>query len=187
MRTIEAQREEWVPILRERIQQQRAQAELAASRHYNPTYGVREWRAIDTSMRQAVEQRQRRHATRQQAHRPRQRSFWGWMLMLMGAAMLIGFNFNQIGTVAGKLSSSIHLAAWLEEMQIQMGTNVSSVLGVIWLFVTAWWNALAVSLSNPPRPDDIEYAYLFATAVFGLALLPMLLYLLGRLVHRLFP
>jgi DNA-directed RNA polymerase subunit RPC12/RpoP len=51
----------------------------------------------------------------------------------------------------------------------------------------AWLDAFTASLADPPGPDDPEYTYLFATVVFQVALLPIALYLLLRLIRRLFP
>jgi DNA-directed RNA polymerase subunit RPC12/RpoP len=51
----------------------------------------------------------------------------------------------------------------------------------------AWLGVFAASLADLPGPDDPEYTYLFATVVFQIALLPVAIYLLVRLIRRLFP
>lgn len=53
--------------------------------------------------------------------------------------------------------------------------------------VAAWLGAFTASLRGLPGPDDPEYTYLFATVVFQVALLPVAIYLLARLIRRLFP
>src|SRR5574341_16653 len=50
----------------------------------------------------------------------------------------------------------------------------------------AWWSSFLFTLDNLST-DSQEYSYLFASAVFGLAVIPILLYFLHRILRRLFP
>lgn len=182
LRRLEERRLEWLPILREHIEQARAREEQEASRR-DPLYGVREWRAIDEEMREAAAQRQQRHA----AAGSRWRAVWGWIALIFGVAWLFSANYEAIAALVRGLSAAWDASAWLVGLQGWYHVEIEPLLHAVWAFLQAWWAALALTLSRPPNADEAEYAYLFASLMFGLALLPVLLYLLGRIVRRLFP
>ncbi len=183
LRRLEERRLEWVPILREHVEQARIREEWEANRRHDPLYGVREWRAVDGQMRKAAAQRQQRHA----AGRSRWAAVWGWVVLIVGVAWLLGANHREVAALARSLPASLDPAIWFVGLQSWYHTEVGPLVGAVWAFLQGWWAALSLTFSHPPAVDEPEYAYLFASFLFGLALLPVLLYLLGRLVRRLFP
>jgi hypothetical protein len=186
-REVEARRETWVPIVQQQISQQRARDELEANRHVDPTYGVAEWRTIDTQMRAAVEQRQQKFASRRAVKNTKRRVFWGWVWLLIGAAWLIGANYDELAPLVQEWVRSAQPAAWVEQAWSLLPPGAASFLTGNWAWLQSWWVSFQASLSEPAQPSDLEYAYLFATVVFGVAMLPILFFLLGKIVRRLFP
>ena len=179
----ETERSTWVPALQEHIQQTQARQELEAERHFDPTYGVTEWRAIDRQMRRAVEARKQRH-DRQRAHRQQQRGrFWGWLWLIVGMGWLVWANRARMMAYL----QSVQVDALLTPFNAWRTTTVGPVVERTLSWLQQWWAAFSISLANSPDPGDPAYAYLFATAVFGLAVMPALIYLLGRLVRAIFP
>lgn len=183
LQRLEERRLEWVPILREHVEQAHTREEWETSRRHDPSYGVREWRTIDEQMREAAAQRRQRHA----AGRSRRAAIWGWVALIVGVVWLLGANYREVVAWARALPASLDPAAWLISLQGWYQAEVEPLARAIWAFFQGWWAALLLTLSQPPATDEPEYAYLFASFMFGLALLPVLLYLLGRLVRRLFP
>ncbi len=178
LESVEAQREEWVPILRERVRQQKAQEELEANRRYNPTYGVAEWRTIDRQMREAAHQRQQKFADQRAGKRARRRRFWGIVGVLGGLTWLIVDNYELIVPVVG---------GWFAALQAWYTSAVQPGLETALIWLDGWWSSFTVSFGQPFGPQDPEYVYVFASIIFGAALIPVLIALLGRLVRRLFP
>lgn len=173
----ENQRQTWVPELRQRILQQRLQAEVAAHQIHNPSYGVSEWRAIDAQWQQATQNRQTRHATVRASRRRWWSGFWGWAGVLAGVAALIISNHDLIASAMGPASQQV--STWFAASVTPLLLNANTDLGV-------WWQSFAASFGSRLDKNDPWYAYLFATGVFGLAVLPALIYLWGRLIKRLF-
>lgn len=173
----ENQRQTWVPELRQRIQQERLRAELAAHQIHDPSYGVAEWRAIDARWQQAAQDRQARHAVARTARRRWWNGFWGWAGVLAGMVALLLLNRDLIASAVEPASGQIQ--AWLAATAIPFLQNVDASLG-------SWWESFSASLGSGLDKNDPWYAYLFATGVFGLAILPALIYLWGRLIKRLF-
>jgi predicted RNA-binding Zn-ribbon protein involved in translation (DUF1610 family) len=178
LESVEARREEWVPILRERVRQEKAREELEANRHYNPTYGVTEWRAIDRQMREAAQQRQQKFADQRAGKRARRRRFWGIVGVLGGLIWLIAANYEYLSPFVND---------WIVSLRAWYVSAIQPSLEVALAWLTVWWGAFAASLGQPFGPEDEGYSYVFATIIFGIALLPVLIFLLGRLVRRLFP
>jgi hypothetical protein len=178
LESVEARREEWVPILRERVRQQKAREELEANRRYNPTYGVAEWRTIDRQMREAAHQRQQKFADQRAGKRARRRQFWGIVGVLGGLTWLIADNYELIAPIVG---------GWIAALQAWYTSAVQPGLETALVWLGVWWDSFAASFGQPFGPQDPEYVYVFASIIFGAALIPVLIVLLGRLVRRLFP
>ncbi len=74
---------------------------------------------------------------------------------------------------------------WLAVAWAQVGALARPPLDAGRAWLLGWWQAFSASLEQPPGPSEPEYAYLFATIIFQIALLPVLIYLLGRVIRRL--
>ncbi len=183
LKHIEAEREEWTPILRENIEQQQAREELEAHRRYDPTYGVREWRRIDRQMKAAAHERSERYAVRRRSFWGSKRNLLGWLWVLIGLAWLVGANMDRIGPYVAGLLPAGSLQGWLAVLT----GHLSELAGITAVLANAWWARLVQWGRQPDIAATPGYAYMFGTIVFGLALLPVLLYVLNRIVHRLFP
>jgi hypothetical protein len=144
---------------------------------------VREWRAIDQSMREAADKRQQRYAAQRAARRPWRMQVWGWLALIFGAVWLISANYDQIVALLSSLAAAVDLTGIQTWYTVELEPLARAVAAAI----QSWWTVFSLTLSRPPGPDDAEYVYLFATAIFGLALLPLLLYVLARVIRRLFP
>jgi hypothetical protein len=178
-REVEEQRTEWLAM----VQAQRAEAERLAAearrqqQMHNPDYGVTEWRTIDQGWREVAGQR----AARYQPRRSRRGKALALLMILVGAGWLISQLVSLLppGTIDAWLRAAgdAIMTAW--DWAVAMTPAV-------WTWVNQWWAAFTERLQTLER-NDPEYAYLFGTLVFGLALLPVGLYLIGRLLRRWFP
>ncbi len=114
-----------------------------------------------------------RPVTRQWLHNRALRR-WAWRAGVL-LALVVGIAVGR--EVLAGIASSIAacLAGWLGVAWAQLGGLLS------------WWQAFRASLAHLPGPSEPEYAYLFATVIFQIALLPVLIYLLGRVIRRLLP
>jgi hypothetical protein len=58
----------------------------------------------------------------------------------------------------------------------------------VWPSIREWWVRFekTLPLLTQLRPNDPAYAALFGTIAFGLAILPAAIYLIDRVVRRLF-
>lgn len=183
LQSIDEAREMWSPVLRQYVEQARTREEIETTHRYDPSYGVREWRTIDQSMREAADKRQQRYAAQRAVRRPRRMQVWGWLALIFGAVWLISANYDQIVALLGSLAAVVDLT----DIQTWYTVELEPLARAVAAALQSWWTVFSLTLSRPPGPDDAEYVYLFATAIFGLALLPLLLYVLARVIRRLFP
>lgn len=160
----ETRRATWVPIIRAQIQAQRARMEPSHLRPLSRTPElVREWRALPGIS--TPEERTQTSAQQSTApagslkSRPRRRIGWGVLWIVLGVTLLIASNWQAI--ITWLIDSE--MAAWADALQA-IPDRFSTL-----------------SASSP------EYPYLFATALFMIALFPIFLFLIKRLVERLFP
>jgi hypothetical protein len=67
--------------------------------------------------------------------------------------------------------------------------NVSPSANTAWAGFTGWLGSVAPSLAHLStlKPDDPQYAYLFAIVLVGVIALPFGLYLIDRVIKRFFP
>jgi hypothetical protein len=105
-------------------------------------------------------------------------------MVVVGAGWLV----SQIGRVLPPGT----LDAWLRtagDSIMAAWDWASATTPAIWAWLGRWWAAFVPSLQRLETLErgDPEYAFLFGTIVLGLALLPVGLYLIGRLVRRWFP
>jgi hypothetical protein len=159
----EMHRATWVPLIRAHAQEQRARPIT----HEVPPGAVGE--------RDASDRREDRPAQEQGTGREKRRVQWGWVWIVAGVGLLAWSNREPI---AAALSTTV------------TGLDISFATGNAFLGqLQAWWWAFVSSLGRLGElsRDDPEYAYLFATGIFTLALLPVLFLLLRRLIDRLFP
>jgi hypothetical protein len=140
---------------------------------------VAEWR-------EAVQQRQKRHAQRRAAGIRSARRTLGWLVIAGGIVLFAALNFNTIIGWANAFLTSGTWAAWQIRISGWYNRTVAVYLeeGISWL--ERWWPAFRETLEGPITEQE-GYAYLFASIVFGTAVLPILIYLLGKTVRRLFP
>lgn len=177
----ETQRQAWVPELRQRIQQHRLREDVAAHQVHDPTYGVTEWRAIDAKWKQAAQDRRQRFARPAKTTRARRWQWgriWGWLWLIFGIGMLLAYNGEWVRTTLS--AGWVQIAGWYSTTVYPAAANAGTTIG-------NWWQPFVSSLSEPINKQESWYAYLFATGIFGLAVMPALIYLWGRLVKRLFP
>ena len=167
-----------MPILHERVRQEKAREELETHRRYNPTYGVTEWRTIDHQMREAKQQRKDKFAAQRNEKSTRRRRFWGILGITTGLIWLLATNYQLIAP---------YVDSWLADLQPWYLSTVQPVIDSALLWLNQWWLDFNASLGQSLGPEDPEYVYLFATIIFGLALIPVLIFLLGKLVRRIFP
>ncbi|MBN1313378.1 MAG: zinc ribbon domain-containing protein [Anaerolineae bacterium] len=98
----------------------------------------------------------------------------GLAFIILGVYLLEQQGITLFSQLLQSIASSISLPAWM----VGIGNQIQ-----------AWWAALipalaqVASLSN----EDPRYVYLFATVVIGMAVLPLLFYLIERLARRIFP
>lgn len=167
---VEKKRAIWVPITQAHIQKQIAQRQQVEA-GYHPDDLVTEWRDIGYETEQRRQSRQSKHRTKRQTLG---RTRWGLLWIIAGLALLLR---DTLGSAFRWLQGTIEYGepiTWLQD-------------GRTWL--QDWWTAFIPSLSRLQTlsPSDPEYAYLFATAIFGIALLPIFIYLIRRLAQHLFP
>jgi hypothetical protein len=165
----ETRRATWTPLLRAHIQQQRAQMQ-AEEMHQAATEVIREWRQIDVRPEAGADAQRRASSPG-----PKRRNFWGWIWVFTGVTLLLLANREQVVSMV----SSTPLG---QGRLVAMGNAAQQ-------YLRGRWVAFEPSLSRLGQlsPGDPEYAYLFVTALFLLALLPVLLYVIKRLVERLLP
>jgi hypothetical protein len=156
----EMHRATWVPLIRAHAQEQRARS---TAREVSPGTGDER----DTSDRQA--------GRPAQAGREKRRVQWGWVWIVVGIGLLAWSNREPIAAALSTVVAGLDTSF----------TAGSTLLG----HLQAWWWAFVSSLGRLGElsRDDPEYAYLFATGIFTLVLLPVLFLLLRRLIDRLFP
>nr|MBN1228293.1 hypothetical protein [Anaerolineae bacterium] len=175
--------------MHDKIRQERAREEYQSNRRTDPQYGVADWRQIDLQMRQAVKERQSRHRRQKPAMtaKPR-RSYraWGWVWLLVGVIWLVAANYAQISGSLQHWLQSPEATAVLTMVQDWVPENLVEIVSDNAGWLNNWWIQFTASLNSPPNADGPEYAYLFASTVFGLAALPVLFFLLGKVIQRLF-
>lgn len=162
-----------------RLAQEQARHEGKPS--HDPSYGVAGWQEIGQRASETVVQGNVKPATRRtRAHR-----WWGWLLMAGGAVWLW---FGPVGAKLRASAAAGKLGPWWETFQSWL-SGAAGTASNVWLWVKNQWDYFSPALTElgQLQPDDPRYAYIFATVIFGLALLPILLYLIGRLIRRLFP
>jgi hypothetical protein len=162
--TVEAQRAEWVPIL----QSYANPASRSQPKISRPT-------AAGSSAERRTEERERRRADREARHQAMQTQrrpasgSWGWGLVWIGAgAILLVWQFRaQLSPIISQVRFSPQLRQGVDALQ-------------------TWWIGLLPSIGSLAT-DSPQYAIFFASVVFGIAMLPVALYAINRLLHRLFP
>ena len=92
--------------------------------------------------------------------------------------MLLFSNHELVGKLLS--TSNVQIAVWFASTVRPLIEQTATTIG-------GWWQPFVASLRDPSSRQESWYAYLFATGIFGLALMPALIYLWGRLVKRLFP
>ena len=174
-----SQRDSWRPVLIARLSQEQAHRE--GQPFHDPSYGVAGWQAIDQRAPEPAAQTDLGRLPR----RTRIYTWGGWLLMAGGAAWLW---FGPVGAKLREKAAAGKLGPWRETFQLWLDEAVG-LAGSIWLWIKSQWDYLAPIFTEMGQlqPDDPRYAYVFATATFGLALLPILLYAIARFVRRLFP
>lgn len=120
-------------------------------------------------------------AARMQVKPIRQPRTWNWP----------AFRLNKWGVlwiVVGLLLVLWQLRGPLEAVLDSIVQNLETSPGFDQNFEMArvWWEGLRPGLQGLSR-DSLEYSYFFASVVFGLAVLPVALYLIHRILQRLFP
>jgi hypothetical protein len=166
----QAGRAGWLPVQRARIQEQRSRleelrAETGPASAPAPVVTGAPPRSAQTG--------------RDPTRRPRRRGGmwrfgWGWMFLAWGL-----YSMLQRGGFAQALPSTVQTT----------GSNLTQGLGSAWSGLQGWWAAFIPSLNQAPTltPSDPQYAYLFAIVLIGLIALPFGLFLIDRVIKRLFP
>jgi predicted RNA-binding Zn-ribbon protein involved in translation (DUF1610 family) len=204
MQVIEQERAEWIPIQRSvldeeqrRIEAQRAKQEKQEARQRKQTQFAPEpisesvleaeaapqvntagwqgmWPQVDRQMRVARQQRAQRIA---QQRADQMRRFWrGLRSKAMTMAWLI------VGLTLFLWQSRAQIPGWLTSIQqTPAGTAVTNTFNT-------WYGTLqsVVGGRGPVDTASPEYTVFFAVTVFGIAAIPVLLYLLGRIARWVF-
>jgi len=162
-----ASRAAWVPIQRERVEAQLAYATTQAQSEPPPS----------VSTHRDITPRETRRQERAQG-RSRRRGWgwnWGWWPLAIGVYFIV----QRMGGFAAPTAqpgdaATPTLPAWAID-----GGNA----------IQGWWAAFLPTLDKAQSltPKDAEYAIMFAALMIGVATLPMILYLIHRVVARLFP
>ncbi len=169
----EAVRAAWIPIQRERV---RTQLERAAEQ----ARFEQQQAAIPVPVPLPAEDRTtRRQREREERHARRRRRGGGWRFGLPWWIIfpLLFWLLPRMAGSARTLSPG--------------GAAITSPTGVTPGFTSVqdWWSAFVPTLSRLPTltRQDLAYAYLFAAALIGLAALPLMAFVVDRVVKRLFP
>lgn|SRR5574341_354862 len=155
----EQRRATWIPILHAHIQEERLRME---GERAGPSPMVREWRALDT----ATSTRLTTRPTRQLPSRWRTR--WG-LALVSGGGVLLLLSYQE--AVAARLA-----LAGMTPDRLRLVSEAADE-----------WLRTFAGRFQAVTPADQEYALLFGAGLLMLSLLPLLLFLAGRLAKRLFP
>jgi hypothetical protein len=164
LQAVEAERATWVPIVQAHIRERRAQEKAATDPYHRRLMEQIEWRPIEQPSEPPS-------ASAQSSSPPRRRArWWGWIWIVTGAFFLLQKFYPNL-EVAYRQAA---LPPWVENTVAWVERQVNFILGP-----PGGLSALTA--------DDPRYVYLFASLIIGLALLPVLFFLINRLVNRLFP
>jgi hypothetical protein len=174
----QSERVEWVSIQRQRIDEQKTAQEIREreARASAPAVTASTTPAPGSSLQQSSSRRRRRGPFGWFW-----RMGWGSWLIIWGAIMLIQRVGRDISSSLTLQDSATTLQSW--------GTAVSTWFGALASWVTAWWQGFTPTLGRLATltPDSSEYGILFGSALVGLAVLPIAIFLLQRFVRRLLP
>jgi hypothetical protein len=160
---VEAERATWVPIVQAHIRERRAQEKAATDPYQRRVLEGIEWQPI-------VQPSAPKPAPARPAPRSRRRTrLWGWIWIVTGVFFLLQKFYPDLLNAyqQGAFPWAENAVTWVEQ-------HVSFLAGPL--------GGLATLDAGDPR-----YGYLFASLIVGLALLPVLFFLINRLVNRLFP
>ena len=160
---VEAERATWVPIVQAHIRERRAQEKAAADPYQRRVLEGIEWRPIEQTPAPKPAPARPPHPSRRRAR------WWGWLWIVTGVFFLLQkFYPNLVSAYQqGTFPWVENAVAWVEQH-----AN----------FLTGPLSGLSTLTASDPR-----YGYLFASLIVGLALLPVLFFLINRLVNWLFP
>jgi hypothetical protein len=160
---VEAERATWVPIVQAHIRERRAQEKAATDPYHRRVMEGVEWRPIVQPPEPQRPLPQPAPSTRRRA------SWWGWLWIVTGIFFLLLKIYPDLEVAyrQGRFPWAEGIVAWVASW---VAFIQRSLLGIA-----------------PPNADDPRYVYLFASLIIGLALLPVLFFLINRLVDRLFP
>jgi hypothetical protein len=162
---VETERATWVPIVQAHIRERRAQEKAATDPYQRRVLEGIEWRPID----QPQAPKPAPASSPPQSRRRPGWWGWGWIWIAMGIFFLLQKIYPDLATAYQQGSYP-----WADKI-------------VAW--AASWADFIQRSLQRiaPPNAGDPRYGYLFASLIIGLALLPVLFFLINRLVNRLFP
>jgi hypothetical protein len=161
---VEAERATWVPIVQAHIRERRAQEKATTDPYHRRVLEQVEWRPI--------EQPSGPPGTPTPSSPPARRraSWWGWVWIVTGAFFLLQKVYPNLEAAY----QQGRLPWWVENTLAWMESRIHTILEPL--------GGLSALTADDPR-----YVYLFASLIIGLALLPVLFFLINRLVNRLFP
>lgn len=167
----QSERVEWISIQRQRIDEQRtAQEILEREARASAAAAVASTAPTPGSTPQQNLSRRRRRGPFGWFWR----MGWGSWLIIWGAIMLIQRVGRDLSSVFTSQNTAGALQAWFGSVQS---------------WVAAWWQGFVPTLGRlvTLTPDSSEYGILFSSALVGLAVLPIAIFLLQRFVRRLLP
>ncbi len=166
LQSVEAERAAWTPILLTQVEQSRQPIE---TRLEGSRLTKQERRRLRREQREAL-----RRQSRELVQQPRRSSripSWALIWIVVGLLML-----------AWEFRTGLAQAASSAAQALQASSGIAELAQT----VQAWWAGFLPALTGLST-DSPEYLYLFASAAFGLATIPIALYLIHRLLQRLFP
>jgi predicted RNA-binding Zn-ribbon protein involved in translation (DUF1610 family) len=107
---------------------------------------------------------------------------WGGWWMIVVAYFMLQRVINPALAQLGNLAKNLSLPGLQASGTTTPAIDVPALLAGIW----QWLNAPSLSGLTVPSRSDPLYIYLFSATLVGMAALPLLLYLLERIIRRVF-